>query len=825
MGRNRPTPVNAGLKKKAGKPSGNSAAAKKEAAASQPNPYEVFQNRRRKRAVLGERVRGEKRDVARSRAASARERAVGLLRDSRNMGRSSTFKDGRLGEMGGEGKDARSVQRLVRLRQREAKKSFALGASGGKGELTIGGKAVEDIDDDDLRAQGLSGEEEVDDNGEGALDEDPVERSKRLKLEAAKEKEQQERQLEDFDADFGGMLGELQFRPPKAKAPLQPKDKPDDYDCLVRQLAMDRRVVASDRTKTPEEIAREKAERLEELEKKRLAREQGEEDSGDEQPEEDGSEDEALKARSKAAKADNEQEASNEDEADGEDEEGEEEEEEDDGQEAEDSEGEENSGEGEADDADDAVCSDGRCLPLLSASELEGLDIMANGKDEQGLPYKFDCPESAIDVAALLEGKAPKTCLKVAQRIRACTAVALSADNRAKLKAFFVALLEYAISVLAREDGDISARGMQVLYALRPVLLELSGEYPDEACSFFAQRLGKLGPEALPTAKSLACAKLVTLVFPASDLQHPIVTPTSILVDHWASRIAGLGAGIKDLVSDALLLWEVLHALVAPAQRYSAAFFGLGAALLETCWASAAAGRAQCAEAAKDVGKLLLETLQGLKEADEASAQVAVEALVLPALRRAAASDAEPGRTQAAALQAALTAAGLTGTASLKPLQLFETGPAQIRVLDPIFHEEGDRPLRGAELTETKRLKRELNQERRAANRQLSRDAAALQQIAAGKDSKRQQARSAERARVRGLMEGEKQMLAQLKTESGGGMDTSLGSYSKTKQRKKENQRVGGNATDASKRMGTPKDPRGGRRVRQKGGGDGAGGS
>merc|ERR1712137_736467 len=122
------------------------------------------------------------------------------------------------------------------------------------------------------------------------------------------------------------------------------------------------------------------------------------------------------------------------------------------------------------------------------------------------------------------------------------------------------------------------------------------------------------------------------------------------------------------------------------------------------------------------------------------------------------------------------------------------------KMLEPIFHEEGDRPGKGMELSETKRLRKRLNEERRAASRQLARDQAVLQQVAAKKETGRRVARANERSRVHLIMEQEKSMLAKLKTESGGGMDTSLVAYSATKARKKEQKRLGGNATE---RMGT----------------------
>lgn len=44
------------------------------------------------------------------------------------------------------------------------------------------------------------------------------------------------------------------------------QEKPDSYDKLVNEMVLDRRARPSNRTKTPEEIAQEEKERLEQLE-------------------------------------------------------------------------------------------------------------------------------------------------------------------------------------------------------------------------------------------------------------------------------------------------------------------------------------------------------------------------------------------------------------------------------------------------------------------------------------------------------------------------------------------------------------------------------
>ena len=148
-----------------------------------------------------------------------------------------------------------------------------------------------------------------------------------------------------------------------------------------------------------------------------------------------------------------------------------------------------------------------------------------------------------------------------------------------------------------------------------------------------------------------------------------------------------------------------------------------------------------------------------------------------------------------------------TGMA-LKPLKLFDEGAVQIKMLDPIFHEEGDRPKRGMEASETKLLQRKLNQERRAAARQLARDAAAVQQLQHQKEEVRRQAGQKEKKRVRQIMEVEKQELKKMATEFDKSMNTMFGSFSKTKERKKANRRMAGNAT--AENSAGPKAPKAG---------------
>lgn len=766
--------------------------------AAGPNPYDVFQNRRQRRTVLGERVSGARRDVVKSRTAAVTSRTRGLLKDVIGDRRTSKFKDARLGGDADDAGKASSVQRLVKLRQRQAKRSFALGSEAdgaGKEDLTHGGKPLAGLEDSELRAGG-----DLDDDDVEFDPDNPTEGHSRLKrIEAAKEREEQERQLGKLDADFGDIMGELDFRPPKSsvllrsepKAPAAAKPVPDEFDKLLKELAFERKATATDRTKSPEELVRERAEQLEALERERALRVNA--DTGPAKADGDGDEDgedEDADGEPRGAKRPDAEEAS----AEAEEEESEEEDE-----------GEESEEEQEGSDIDDGaapgkdVDEDDRlgedCISLYSAKEAGHIDIMKNEKGEEGLPYKFECPNRMRAVVTLLADKTPKTAIKVVQRIRACTALSLAPENREKLRGFFLALMEYAVDVVARSDGDLSSRGMQVLYALRPLLMELAREHPDDSHTFFRERLSSLGPDTVPKMTELCTFKLIALIFPVTDFQHPITTPAAVLLDHWAARIAALGAGISDLVSEAVFLWGIFYDFIVPPRRFCSSFFQLGIAILESCWASMQAGRAQVADVAADISAMLLKTLRLYHEADGLAAHVAASKLVRPALRKA--SEGRSDGTVGAQISSLMSAIDELCAGGLQPLALFETAPPQIKMLEPIFHEIGDASgrRRGMELTETQQLKKKLNEERRAATRQLRRDASTLQQLQSHKDAKRRTAQAGERARVRKIMANEKQELKLMMTENAGGMDTSLQAYSKTKARKKENRRMAGNAT------------------------------
>ena len=122
---------------------------------------------------------------------------------------------------------------------------------------------------------------------------DFIARRKEMKAEKMQSKEMQVEVFEAMDKSFKELKQILQFRDKEEEIQKHLKNKREgtlpeadqemaDWDKEMKEyLYMERKVKATDRTKTPEEIAKEEAERLHELETRRLARMNGDFENDD----------------------------------------------------------------------------------------------------------------------------------------------------------------------------------------------------------------------------------------------------------------------------------------------------------------------------------------------------------------------------------------------------------------------------------------------------------------------------------------------------------------------------------------------------------------
>ncbi|KAL7566969.1 hypothetical protein ACA910_019899 [Epithemia clementina (nom. ined.)] len=300
------------------------------------NPFDATsRNKRSKHEVVNRATQKVTTQSALARA--LKERQTKLREELKRSKKSNAFVDGRIGENSETMTvEEQNLARLVKERSRRSKRTskFSLddddddGNNGGGELLTHKGKAIDlrsarehvvlsDDEDGDtgqldavdtlLHFGGGSNTDRERVNPYGPQDgggmthslaqqyasrktelDDLIARRKLLKAERVKSKEAQVEAFEKMDDAFDDLAGLLKFRDKEKeireliKAQQQgnlPKDDQEmvDWDKEMKQyLFLERKVAATDRTKTKEEIAKEEADRLHKLETRRLARMNGE---------------------------------------------------------------------------------------------------------------------------------------------------------------------------------------------------------------------------------------------------------------------------------------------------------------------------------------------------------------------------------------------------------------------------------------------------------------------------------------------------------------------------------------------------------------------
>ncbi|KAL4639817.1 hypothetical protein ACB092_03G245500 [Castanea dentata] len=308
-----------------------------------PNPFENIWSRR-KFDILGKKRKGEERRIGLARSLGIQKRKQTLLKEYEQSTKSSVFLDNRIGEQGEALPEFdKALLRSQRHRQLKlGKKSkfnleeeeededeedgFGFGGLGGERDDFEDEMLPFDEDYDEEESailKQLHGPKTQDPMDSGLIEgeenrhktkkevmEEIISKSKFFKAQKAKEKEENERLMEDLDKNFTSLVQSEALlsltEPGKMNAlkalvnksiPNERKndnssttqkienfnqDQPDSYDKLVKEMALEMRARPSDRTKTPEEIAQEERERLEHLEEERQKRMLAPEDASDE---------------------------------------------------------------------------------------------------------------------------------------------------------------------------------------------------------------------------------------------------------------------------------------------------------------------------------------------------------------------------------------------------------------------------------------------------------------------------------------------------------------------------------------------------------------
>lgn len=297
------------------------------------NPFEASRSKRAKHEVHN-RPTSQQTSQQSALAKSLQKRQAFLKNSLDSQKRANSFVDRRIGEYNSVmTQDEQMMARLVKERSRRSKRAqkYSLQEEEEE-ELTHKGRAITNFKDED---HVMLSDDEEDDGNLDALDtemhfgggsstgrgeyaaygptagstggdmdmsqlysqkktelDDLIARRKLMKAERMKRNEQQEEAFETMDESFSEIAKMLQFRD-KAKERKEREDKKAsgnlsddeqemaDWDKEMKTYLFERRVKATDRTKTPEEVAKEEAERLHKLETRRLARMNGDFDEDD----------------------------------------------------------------------------------------------------------------------------------------------------------------------------------------------------------------------------------------------------------------------------------------------------------------------------------------------------------------------------------------------------------------------------------------------------------------------------------------------------------------------------------------------------------------
>lgn len=397
-------------------------------------------------------------------------------------------------------------------------------------------------------------------------------KDKYFKAKRAEEKEETEREiaaLNKLTDDLDDRLRALNNRNLKHSAENQQDDMFDSYYKTMGELYFESRARPSERTKTPEEVAQEEREALENLEKERLSRMHADDADEYEDVDDDiGKHD--FKSSSKMDRyisgddlgysfstvKDNEDkrgwvdaiyERDENEEHDQEDESssgGSESDEDDDertNDDNEDHEDEDNSSfesskrcgdDREATD-DDKASTVVKQIDSINLHKVEVNEQKARTHEE--LPYVIEVPNSLAEICSLLDNRNDVEVVEIIRRIFACNAVSLRKENRQKIQVFYGILLNYFAVLATRKPLNIL-----IINSLVKPLIEIAREVPYFASICARERLLRIrtqfsednkipGKSSWPSLKTLNLFRLWSQTFSCSDFRHVVMTPVILM--------------------------------------------------------------------------------------------------------------------------------------------------------------------------------------------------------------------------------------------------------------------------------------------------------
>ncbi|XP_022106736.1 nucleolar protein 14-like [Acanthaster planci] len=565
------------------------------------NPFEIRINRQ-KHHILGKKISKHAKGLPGvSRSKAIKKRKDTLLKEYQQRHKANKFIDKRFGENDPTlSVEEKMMQRFAFERQRTHSKE-AIYQLNEEEELTHYGQSLADVEK--FEDTQLASDDEEDDGNLGAkyvaeehfggfltrkkaestkeentkpksrqeiLDE-VIANSKKDKYERQHQKEDMLNLTEKLNKDWQAVSTLISFSKRK-KSTVENKPTADDYDVTVRELMFDMKAKATDRMKTPEEVAREAKQRLDKLEQDRQRRMLGITEEEQEarrkvghQSADDLNDGYALEAVSKTAlsykdgkpinmdmfgsqaKKGQSVNAEGEDQDDDnvQDDEEEDDENDEDGEDEgsddtdNDDEFEDNHSDLESDDAEsDSEEETSTAQPSISNEMRE--TIRKSAKEE--LPYTFKAPGNYEEFMDLVGGQSHSNQFLIVERIRTCHHPSLAKGNKDKLDTLLTILLRYFGDVV-----NLESVRMEFLDGLTKHIYELTAQSSLHAGQCmqaliadrhqqFEEEAERRGRGVYPGLDMLLYFKLVGALFSTSDFRHAVVTPAMLFMGQILSQ-------------------------------------------------------------------------------------------------------------------------------------------------------------------------------------------------------------------------------------------------------------------------------------------------
>ncbi|XP_001657340.2 nucleolar protein 14 homolog [Aedes aegypti] len=565
-----------------------------------PNPFEI-QTSKAKFTILNRDSQPNRRfagipGVQRARAIEKRKQTLGqefLLKNKSNR-----FTDQR--------KDGRNMSRdqMATERKSAATRRKELYNLNDMVKLTHRGQTLEEIErfddavdndddsDDDggqLEADFMEaahfggGEEDGEDRGRDrkTVIEEMIAESKRRKAEKQRENDEVYEMTQKLDQNWQSLMSVVgdHMKGDSVRPQL------DDYDKIMREMIFERRGAPADKLKSEEELANIEKQKLEKLERERLARMKGDdvEAKGNHRSADDLDDGYLLQP------IDGNEEASyNEADVDAEDglynprqisEEGKE-----DKADVEDESDDEDSEAGSEDEVSEDESEDGvdNLSDLKEDSESEEevaatemnkqskqpdpetqAAKQAREKAEAELPFTFELPRKYEQLEELLQRRSSAEQLVILDRMVKSNNAKFSRENKQKMVSLYAFLLQHLNDLFAAVGLESLHDNFRLLDGLSPFLYDLAKINPTETSQCFLdvikekQEEYRKKPRLYPHLNSLIFLKLVPVLFSASDFRHPVVTPALVFISQLLSRCQVRNR--KDVTSGLFLVMTVLE--------------------------------------------------------------------------------------------------------------------------------------------------------------------------------------------------------------------------------------------------------------------------